>query len=102
MLAPRWRGRRRPSSPRRAELRSVNGAMASDAEWDAFVVSHPDGHHEQSSRHGANRVTHGYQCDRVVVRDGGRIVAGAQVVAQRSPAGTHAVVLRGPLALGND
>ena len=72
---------------------------ASDAEWDAFVAAHPDGHHEQSSRFAKSRVEWGFRCDRVIVRDGVRIVGGLQALAQRSPMGTLALVLRAPLAV---
>lgn len=78
------------------------GQEAGDAEWDEFVAAHPDGHHEQSSAHGANRAGFAFRCDRVVVREGGRIVGGAQVLARRTPIGVLALVLRAPLAQGDD
>lgn len=71
-------------------------------EWDAYVAGHPHGHHEQSSRYGSNRTGFGLVCDRLEVREGGRIIGGCQVLAQRSPVGTYAVVLRPPLAATDD
>lgn len=76
----------------------MSNYFASDNEWDAFVGSHPDGHHEQFSQYAKNRSEYGFQCDRVVVRDGQRIVGGFQALVQRTPAGRLARILRGPLA----
>lgn len=75
---------------------------ASDDEWDAFVAAHPDGHHEQSSWYGKSRADWGFRCDRVVVREGGRIVGGLQALAQPTPVGTLALVLRAPLAVADN
>jgi lipid II:glycine glycyltransferase (peptidoglycan interpeptide bridge formation enzyme) len=75
---------------------------ATDDDWDAFLAQHPDGHHEQSSAHGHSRKAWGFRTDRVVLRDGGRIVAGCQVLARRSPVGKMAILKRGPLALDDD
>jgi lipid II:glycine glycyltransferase (peptidoglycan interpeptide bridge formation enzyme) len=75
---------------------------ARDDEWDAFLAAHPDGHHEQSSQHGKNRADWGFRCDRVVVREGGQIVGGLQALAQPTPVGTLALVLRGPLAVDDN
>lgn len=75
---------------------------ASDAEWDAFLAAHRGGHHEQTSEYGRLRSRFGYQCDRVVVRDAGRIIAGVQALAQATPLGRYAIVHRGPLAINDD
>jgi lipid II:glycine glycyltransferase (peptidoglycan interpeptide bridge formation enzyme) len=75
---------------------------ADDDEWDAFIAHHPDGHHEQSSGFARSRAAWGFQCDRIVVRSGGRIVGGLQALARRSPIGTQALILRGPLASDDD
>jgi peptidoglycan pentaglycine glycine transferase (the first glycine) len=71
---------------------------ASDAEWDAFVGSHSDGHHEQTSRYAKSRAGYGFTHDRVVIRDGSRIVGGLQVLVQSTSVGKFALILRGPLA----
>jgi lipid II:glycine glycyltransferase (peptidoglycan interpeptide bridge formation enzyme) len=71
---------------------------ASDEDWDAFLGSHPQGHHEQSSEYAGNRAEYGFQCDRVAIRDGQRIVGGFQTLVQNTPIGKLALILRGPLA----
>ena len=71
-------------------------------EWDKFVAASSFGHHEQSSGYAASRAAFGYRCKRVIVRDGGRIVAGAQVLIGASPLGRVGLVFRGPLSLGDD
>lgn len=75
---------------------------ASDDEWDAFVAAQHDGHHEQCSGYGKSRAEWGFRCDRVVVREGKRIVGGVQALAQRTPVGTLALVLRAPLAVDDN
>jgi peptidoglycan pentaglycine glycine transferase (the first glycine) len=74
----------------------------SSDEWDAFVATHPEGYQEQTSGYAANRDQYGFECDRVVIREGGRIIGGAQVLVQATPLGRHARVLRAPLAVDND
>lgn len=73
-----------------------------DAEWDGFVGSNWHGYHEQSSAYARVRGGYGFDCARAVVREGGQIVAGAQVQEQATPVGRFAVVLRGPLARDED
>lgn len=68
------------------------------AEWDRFVASHPDGHFLQGSGWGNLRADQGWRVQRIAVRDGsGAMVAGAQVLARRSPLGPVAYVPRGPV-----
>src|SRR5438128_2413025 len=74
-------------------------ADCGDEEWDAFVAAHPEGHHEQSSRYGQMRSEWGFRCERIVLREDGRIAGGLQVLARRSPVGTFAQVQRAPLAV---
>lgn len=73
-----------------------------DAEWDAFVASHPEGYHEQTSMYGRIRERYGFACDRVIVRDGERIVGGAQLLSQTTPIGRYSRILRAPLAVDHD
>lgn len=74
-----------------------------DREWDGFVASNPHGYHEQSSLYASLRKDFGYDCARAVIRDdAGAIIGGAQVLYQVTPAGRLGLVLRGPIASGND
>jgi peptidoglycan pentaglycine glycine transferase (the first glycine) len=56
-----------------------------DPEWDDFVVSAPDGHHEQTSLWGQVRAHYGWKVARYTLKEQGRIIAGAQ--AQLRPIG---------------
>ncbi len=77
--------------------------MATEAAaWDAFVASHPCGHHEQSSLYGKVRHAYGYEIDRVVLRQAGEIAGGAQLMWRRTPIGRIGVVQRAPLALDDE
>lgn len=52
--------------------------------WDDFVATSPDGHLLQSSRWAQLKSAYGWNSDLVVIRNGRRVVAGAQVLF-RSP-----------------
>jgi lipid II:glycine glycyltransferase (peptidoglycan interpeptide bridge formation enzyme) len=56
-----------------------------DPAWDAFLVSVPDGHHEQTSLWGQVRSHYGWKIARYTLREHGSIIAGAQ--AQLRPIG---------------
>jgi lipid II:glycine glycyltransferase (peptidoglycan interpeptide bridge formation enzyme) len=56
-----------------------------DPVWDDFVVSTPDGHHEQTSLWGQVRAHYGWKIARYTLKEQGRIIAGAQ--AQLRPIG---------------
>jgi lipid II:glycine glycyltransferase (peptidoglycan interpeptide bridge formation enzyme) len=56
-----------------------------DPEWDDFVVSIADGHHEQTSLWGQVRAFYGWKIARYIIREQDRIIAGAQ--AQLRPIG---------------
>jgi len=76
----------------RADLHTAPG------EWDRFVASHPDGHVLQCSAWADLKSAFGWRADRIVVRDGERLVAGAQVLYRRLPLGfCVAYVPKGPL-----
>ena len=53
-----------------------------NANWDGFVESCADGHHEQTSLWGKVRSQFGWQVIRLIVRDGTRIVAGVQLMTR--------------------
>jgi len=88
--------------PRQQGAASSSDAHADDAEWDAFLAEHPLSHHEQCSQYGRIRETYGFGCERVVLRRAGRIVGGVQILVQRTPIGSFALIKRGPLATNDD
>jgi lipid II:glycine glycyltransferase (peptidoglycan interpeptide bridge formation enzyme) len=68
------------------------------AEWDRFVASHPNGHLLQTSAWGELKSTYGWRAERFVVRDGQRLLAGAQVLYRRLIPGFQiAYVPKGPV-----
>ncbi|MFH7320738.1 lipid II:glycine glycyltransferase FemX [Desulfurivibrio sp. D14AmB] len=79
-----------------------SSASVDDQEWDHFLNNCDYGHHEQCSRYAANRNTYGYQCNRVVVENGGVAVGGVQILVQSTPLGKFAHIQRGPLAVDDD
>jgi lipid II:glycine glycyltransferase (peptidoglycan interpeptide bridge formation enzyme) len=69
-----------------------------DADWDDFLEQVPIGHHAQTSCWGRVRASIGWRPVRIVVSDGARVVAGAQMVTRRMPAGGNlGFVCRGPV-----
>jgi peptidoglycan pentaglycine glycine transferase (the first glycine) len=68
-------------------------------EWDQFAIEHSHGHIFQTSGWGALKSAFGWSGERVAVRTGDEIVAGAQVLFRRLPMslGTLAYVPKGPL-----
>ena len=67
-------------------------------EWDRFVASHPNGHVLQCSAWGELKSAYGWRAERVAVREGGHLVAGAQVLYRRLPLGFQiAYVPKGPV-----
>ncbi|MCK4315294.1 MAG: peptidoglycan bridge formation glycyltransferase FemA/FemB family protein, partial [Anaerolineae bacterium] len=73
-------------------------SIASDA-WDRFVAERPDAHVLQTSPWGALKAQFGWADERVGLSRGGELVAGAQVLYRRLPAGLGrlAYVPKGPL-----
>jgi len=67
--------------------------------WDRFVAAHPDGHVLQTSPWGALKAQSGWADERVGLARRGELVAGAQVLYRRLPAGLGrlAYVPKGPL-----
>ena len=73
------------------------------AEWDGFVESTPDGHHEQTSLWGQVRSRFGWHVGRVLLREHGRIVAGTQVMSRPiARFGKYGYVTYGPCFQGED
>ena len=69
------------------------------ADWDRFVAEHPGGHVLQTSPWGALKAQFGWAGERVGLAQGDELVAGAQVLYRRLPAGLGrlAYVPKGPL-----
>ncbi len=67
--------------------------------WDNFVAAHPDAHVLQTSLWGALKAQFGWADERVGLARGDKLVAGAQVLYRRLPAGLGrlAYVPKGPL-----
>lgn len=57
----------------------------SPAEWDAFVLAHPHAHFLQLSAWGEHKGAFGWTYARVALEEGGRIVAGAQLLFKPLP-----------------
>jgi len=80
----------------RWKMRMEIDDQVSDREWDPFVATYPAGHVLQTSGWAAHKSEFGWQVERVVVRNRGAIVAGAQVLFRRLGL-TIAYVPKGPL-----
>ena len=81
---------------------SWNG-QAEDAAWDDFLLTLPDAHHEQTSLWGSVRALLGWTVVRVVLREDGEIIGGAQVQLQAiQRVGRWAYITFGPCSTGND
>lgn len=79
---------------------SLNGSASSEAErWDAFVCAHPQGHLLQRWGWGELKARYGWRPVRVGLRDGDKLVAGAQILFRRLPFGAGAMgyVPKGPV-----
>ena len=71
---------------------------AEDPDWDAFLAATPHGDHVQTSIWGQVKSCLGWHASRVVVRDGARIVGGAQLLVRESRfKGRIAYVPKGPV-----
>jgi peptidoglycan pentaglycine glycine transferase (the first glycine) len=71
--------------------------------WDEFVMSLPDGHHEQTSLWGQVRAQNGWEINRILVRENGSIVAGTQMQTRSlARLGRMAYVTHGPCLRTHD
>jgi lipid II:glycine glycyltransferase (peptidoglycan interpeptide bridge formation enzyme) len=69
-----------------------------DPAWDDFLETAPGGHHAQTSAWGRARASIGWMPIRVVVRQDGQVVGGAQMVRRPMPVGGNiGFVHRGPV-----
>ena len=75
----------------------LDTAIVPNEEWDAFITSHPEGHHEQCSGFARQRERFGFNAERVCLRDGAVIVGGAQILRRKTTLGRFGFLFRGPL-----
>ncbi len=67
-------------------------------EWDRFVAGAPGGHHVQTDLWSRTKPAGAWRPRRLVIREGNRVVAGAQVLCRRIPGlGEVGYLDRGPL-----
>jgi lipid II:glycine glycyltransferase (peptidoglycan interpeptide bridge formation enzyme) len=72
-------------------------------EWDRFVASHPNGHVLQTYAWGALKSAYGWRAEHLVVREGERLLAGAQVLYRPLALGFQlAYVPKGPVVDWSD
>lgn len=91
-------GASRRGSPASGSLRVVWSDDPRDPEWDQFVASHPMGHHTQAALWSQVKSSSGWETARLVLRRGGAIVGGAQLLHRRFTWGVGAGYLaKGPL-----
>ncbi len=75
--------------------------------WDDLVARHPRGHLLQTRNWGALKARFGWEAERVLLQEDGRLVAGAQVLyrpfpSQRLPLARVAYLPKGPLVDWDD
>jgi len=75
-----------------------------DRDWDEFVLQTPTAHHEQTSLWGGSQHFAGWRAARVIVRQGGKLLGGAQILDKPvGPLGwTVGYLNRGPLVTVDD
>lgn len=74
-----------------------------DPAWDAFLESHPHGHHLQTTRWARVKKLNGWGVIRTVIHDGESIAGGAQIIYRRvSRLGNVAYISMGPVTVSDD
>jgi peptidoglycan pentaglycine glycine transferase (the first glycine) len=68
-----------------------------DQEWNQFALSHPHGHLLQSCQWAQFKSRHAWSVSRVLIRDGGQIAAGAQVLFRKVGFAAAAYTPKGPV-----
>jgi peptidoglycan pentaglycine glycine transferase (the first glycine) len=69
-----------------------------DPDWDGFLAAQPAGHYTQSSPWGSLKAKYGWRVARLLVKDGGQIVGGAQLLLRRLPLwGRIGYISKGPV-----
>jgi peptidoglycan pentaglycine glycine transferase (the first glycine) len=71
-----------------------------DPEWDSFLENQSSGHYTQSSLWGRLKGKFGWEVTRVLIKDNGAIVGGAQLLTRRLPVwGRIGYVSKGPIVI---
>ncbi|MEE8154912.1 MAG: peptidoglycan bridge formation glycyltransferase FemA/FemB family protein [Phycisphaerales bacterium] len=79
-------------------LQTILTDALQDHEWDDFLCTQPKARHEQTSGYAQERMRAGFSCLRLKVRQGERIVGGAQVLVRSIlGVGKLAYVFQGPI-----
>lgn len=79
-------------------IQTIHTEALKDDEWDDFLSRQPKAHHEQTSGYAQQRMHAGFSCLRLKVRQGERIVGGAQILVRSVPVvGKLAYVFQGPI-----
>ena len=74
-----------------------------DSNWDDFLVTVPNAHHEQLSCWGIARSILGWKVERLLIEEGGRIIGGVQIQTRAvRRVGIWAYVTYGPCFLNDD
>jgi len=74
-----------------------------DSAWDAFLVATPGGHHVQTSLWAQIKASLGWGVVRLIARQGGRIVAGMQILMRNWPiVGALGYISKGPVFASDD
>jgi len=70
-----------------------------DPEWDQFVEAHPQGLFQQSGMWAEAKSAERWEVRRTVVREGDRIIAGAQILEKATRFGKMGLINKGPLVI---
>ncbi|MCC6907843.1 MAG: peptidoglycan bridge formation glycyltransferase FemA/FemB family protein [Phycisphaerales bacterium] len=76
-------------------------ASVSDVDWETFVASHDDGHHEQCVEYSRQRESRGFARSRVAICRGGAVVAGCNAIIASTPVGRLGLIQRAPIVQDN-
>jgi peptidoglycan pentaglycine glycine transferase (the first glycine) len=92
------------ATPHRANPAYETVLNPEPAAWEHFVAAHPASHILQTAAWGALKAQFGWHVERIALADGGKLVAGAQVLYRRLPLGLGllAYVPRGPVVEWHD
>lgn len=80
-----------------AEIEIQGQALAVDEEWNRFLARHPNGHLLQTYQWAQFKQPYGWSASRVLARERGKIVGGAQVLFRDLRFATAAYVPKGPV-----
>lgn len=85
------------------ELNIQTTETINDLQWDEFVIKTPGGHHVQTSLWGQVKALNHWEAFRVIARDEGKIIGGAQVLFRSlTPLAGIAYLTKGPVVADNN